>query len=348
MFVKDYIRYLLTNSWETDYIDAQGTLLFDMLKMGWSNKLCSLIGLPVYVLPPLCSPTDIVGYVTEQASKVTGLLNGTPVICGTSDSAIEAYGAGAIESGQCILKLASAGNVNVVSQTPKPSQQTLTYSHVIPGMWYSVAATNTAATSMRWFRDKFCGEELAKSKNLGINIYQLMEEEASKISIGSDGVFFHPYLMGERSPYWDSNLLASFTGISITHTKSHFIRAVMEGVAFSLKDCFRLIEILKLDVSEFILIGGGAKSELWSQIISDVFGKNVKKPSVTDASFGSALLAGVGVGFFKDLPDAVHRCVKIEKKYSPNPIYHKEYRRLFQYYREIHDNLKNIYYKINN
>ena len=347
MFVKDYIRYLLTGRWETDYIDAQGTLFFDMAKMAWSEELCGLIGLPLNTLPPICKPTDITGKITEEASKMTGLRTGTPVVCGTSDSAVEDYGAGAIKPGQCIIKLATAGNVNVMAAGSVPHPRTLTYSHVVPGMWYTVAATNTAAASMRWFRDTFCGEEIIRSRETGANVYQLIEEKAREIPAGSEGLFFHPYLLGERSPYWDSGLRASFTGASMSHDKGYFARAVMEGVAFSLKDCFRLIEETGLDVTEFILIGGGAKSETWARIICDVFGKRVSKPLVTDASFGSALLAGVGIGVFKNVIEAVQKCVKTEKEYIPDVINHQKYNELFRYYREIHDKLEDIYHNIN-
>jgi xylulokinase len=347
MFVKDYIRYLLTGSWETDYIDAQGTMFFDMAGLKWSSELCGLIDLPLKTLPPICNPTDITGQITEEAAKITGLKTGTPVVCGTSDSAVEAYGAGAIKPGQCILKLATAGNVNVMSANPVPHPRTLTYSHVVPGMWYSVAATNTAASSMRWFRDTFCGEERLQSRETGVNAYQLMEEQVREVPIGCEGLFFHPYLLGERSPYWDANLRASFTGVSMSHDKRHFIRAVMEGVAFSLKDCFRLMDEIGLDVSEFILIGGGAKSDTWSQIICDLFGKKVSKPLVTDASYGSALLAGVGVGVFADVNDAVRKCVKTGKVFSPDLFNHNKYNELFGYYRTIHDDLENIYRDIN-
>jgi xylulokinase len=343
MFVKDYIRHFLTGSWETDYIDAQGTLFFDMAKVEWSEELCRLIGLPLNTLPPICNPVDITGNVTEEASKITGLKAGIPVVCGTSDSAVEDYGAGAIKPGQCILKLATAGNVNVMADRAVPHPRTLTYSHVVPGMWYSVAATNAAAASMRWFRDTFCGEEIIRAGETGKNVYQLMEETMHDIPAGCEGLFFHPYLLGERSPYWDSNLRASFTGASMAHRKGHFTRAVMEGVAFSLKDCFRLIDETGLEVTEFILIGGGAKSEIWSGIICDVFGKKVSRPLVTDASFGSALLAGVGTGVFKDETDAVQKCVKTEKEFTPDLLNHQKYNELFMYYRAVHDKLADIY-----
>lgn len=347
MFVKDYVRYLLTGSWETDYIDAQGTLLYDVKKKQWSEELCHLIGLRIDVLPPIFSPTDIVGKISAKASKITGLLEGTPVICGTSDVTVEDYAAGAIKAGQCIIKLATAGNVNVMTIRPEPNINTITYSHVVPNLWYTAVATNTAAYAMRWFRDNFCFEETLKSKESGINVYQVMGELIKRIPVGSEGLIFHPYLLGERAPYWDSYLRASFIGASMSHTKGHFLKSLMEGVAFSLKDCFKLIEKMEIEVSEFIIIGGGSKSDEWSQIICDVFGKKVIRPSVVDASYGSALLAGVGIGVYSNVVDAVEQCLKIDKIFEPSASNHKKYNELFSIYLEIHDKLKNIYQEIN-
>jgi xylulokinase len=343
MFVKDYIRFLLTNTWQTDFIDAQGTLFFDVKNNKWSDELIQLIDLPKRVLPPICSPTDMVGNITETASQITGLPFGIPVICGTSDVTVEDYAAGAINPGQCIIKLATAGNVNVMTAKPNPNPLTITYSHVVPKLWYTASATNTAAYSMRWFRDTFCFEEIEQAKLSSKNVYQLMDELIQSIPVGSNGLIFHPYLLGERAPYWDANLRASFIGASMLHKKSHFIKAVMEGVAFSLKDCFGLIEKMNIDVSEFIIIGGGAKSDTWSQIICDVFGKKVTRPCVTDASYGSALLAGVGVGVFTDVKEAVLTCLQTDKVFMPNQSNHKKYQKLFKVYINIHDNLKNIY-----
>jgi xylulokinase len=347
MFVKDYVRFLLTGSWETDYIDAQGTMFFDFAERRWSEELCRLIDLPMEVLPPVRLPTDITGKITERASKLTGLTEGTPVICGTSDSCIEDYGSGAIRPGQCILKLATAGNVNIMTAQPNPTPRTLTYSHVVPGLWYTVSATNTAASAMRWFRDNFCSEEMEKSAQTGRNVYQIMEDLIKPVPPGSEGLIFHPYLLGERAPYWDPYLRASFIGASMAHKKGHFLRALMEGVAFSLKDCFRLIESMNLEVSEFIIIGGGAKSEIWSQIICDVFGKKVQKPLVTDASYGSALLAGVGAGVFSDVADAAQKCIRVDKTYQPEINNYKKYNEIFNLYLKVHNSLEDIYKDLN-
>lgn len=343
MFVKDFIRYHLTGSWETDYIDAQGTLLFDVGKRQWSEEICRLINLPAEVLPPICNPTDIVGKITKTASEITGLPEGIPVVCGTSDVTAEDYAAGAIYPGQCIIKLATAGNVNIMTSVPFPNHLTITYSHVVPDLWYTAAATNTAAYAMRWFRDNFCFEEIIKSEETGKNVFQIMEDLVSSVPVGSDGLIFHPYLMGERAPYWDSYLRSSFIGASMSHTKGHFIRALMEGVAFSLKDCFRLIENMKLKVTGFIIIGGGSRSDLWSQIICDVFGEKIVRPANVDASYGSALLAGVGIGVFSDLTDAVNRCVKTSNIFEPDEFNHQVYKKMFPLYLDIHDRLEGIY-----
>ena len=348
MFVKDYVRYLLTGSWETDFIDAQGTLFFDAANNQWSDKLCQLIGLPTEVLPSICIPTDIVGKITTQASQLTGLREGTPVICGTSDVTVEDYAAGAIRPGQCIIKLATAGNVNVMTARPIPNPFAITYSHVVPGLWYTAAATNTAAYAMRWFRDNFCSEEFRKSREIGENVFTLMGNLTQSIPTGSAGLIFHPYLLGERAPYWDSYLRASFVGASMSHTKGHFIKALMEGVAFSLRDCFGLIEKMNIEVTEFIIIGGGSKSDEWSQIVCDIFGKKLVRPSIVDASYGSALLAGVGIGIFSDVLEAVHQCVKVDKIFESNDLNHLKYIELFKLYQEIHDKLKDIYKDIYN
>jgi xylulokinase len=215
-----------------------------------------------------------------------------------------------------------------------PHPETLTYSHVVPGMWYTVTATNAAAVCQRWFRDNFCAGETN---------YKELNELAEQSPLGSNGVFFHPYLMGERSPYWDPYLRGSFTGISMASGKADFSRALLEGVAFSLRDCYRTIEKMGLKTHEFMLIGGGAKSQLWSRIICDVFNAPVKCPSICDASFGSALLAGVGTGVFPDEVSAVKKCLSFERVLEPDAENHQCYMKLFKTYRDIHDSLANIY-----
>ncbi|MDD4558882.1 MAG: xylulokinase [bacterium] len=343
MFAKDYLRYRLTGTWETDYIEAQGTLFYDMKAQAWSEELCGYAGISLEALPPLVKPTDIVGKVTEEASRITGLPTGVPVAAGCSDSAVEDYAAGAVKPGQCIIKLATAGNVNVMTDIPYPHQQTLTYSHVIPGLWYTVVATNTAASAKRWFRELFCAEEVEAARQQNKSPYEIMDARAAQVAAGSEGLFFHPYLLGERAPYWDPHLRASFTGASMLHDKGHFLRAILEGVAYSIRDCYGVLEDMKLPVNEIRLIGGGARSKLWCRIVSDILGREILVPAVGDASFGAALLAGVGVGVFRNEEEAIERCVKIADSFKPDHDAHEKYSKMFGTYRRICSSLMDIY-----
>ncbi len=343
LFVKDYVRFQVTGRALTDHIEAQGTLFYDMKRRCWSPELVRLAGITTELLPELCEPTDVAGEVTSTASAATGIPAGTPVICGSSDSAAEDYGAGAIEPGDAIVKLATAGNVNVMTADAHPHPQTLTYSHIVPGMWYTVSATNAAAVCQRWFRDQFCETEKAEGIRLGIRSFELMDKLAATSPVGANGVFFHPYLQGERCPYWDPQLRGSFTGLGMHSTRADFLRALLEGVAFSLRDCRRLIDELDLQMKRIFLIGGGARSVLWSEIVCDVMNVPVALPAPGDASFGAALLAGTGIGLFPDSRSAVRRCLRITRRIEPDPVRSARYDKLFQVYRNIHDALAPVY-----
>ena len=215
LFVKDYVRYLLTGEAATDYIEAQGTLMWAMsgesgvpgVSGAWDEELVALSGLRLSAMPRIISPTDIAGRVTREAAEFTGLPEGMPVVCGSSDSAVEDYGAGAVEPGDLIIKLATAGNVNSMTAAAHPHPKTLTYSHIVPGMWYSVSATNAAALCMRWLRDTFYAVGRGGGGQMDLkDVYAVIDGEAGASPVGANGVFFHPYLQGERCPYWGRGL----------------------------------------------------------------------------------------------------------------------------------------------
>jgi xylulokinase len=302
-----------------------------------------------------------------------------PVVCGTSDSAAEDYGAGAVEPGDLIIKLATAGNVNAMTAAPHPHPKTLTYAHVVPGMWYSVSATNAAALCQRWMRDTFYlpvrpedrtvkspaaqavsgpsalsgaspMSQLSRAAALSpggaltaAGVYAAMDAEAATSPVGAGGVMFHPYLQGERCPYWDANLRASFTGVSISSTRGDFCRALLEGVAFSLRDCFGTLEEMGLPAKRIFLIGGGARSRLWSEIVCNVFNRPVAIPEPADASFGAALIAGTGIGLFPDPKAAVNACLHIGRRLEPDTAQATAYDTLFARYKAIHDALAPVY-----
>lgn len=335
MFTKDYVRYYVTGDFATDHVDAQGSLLYDAREKQWSKELCDMIGLPLRVLPPIRGSKEIAGVVSEEIAQRTGLRAGTPVITGCSDTAAEDYGSGAVEEGQLLVKMATAGNVNMIFNDAHPHPKAYTYPYAVEGMWYFVTGTCASASSYRWLRDSLYGLEKRICEEEGKDVYLLMDDDAAQVPVGSRGLIFHPYILGERCPYYNPYARANFFGVSVVHDKRYFARAVLEGVAYSLYDCFQVVKEMEKPASEIRLIGGGAKSPLWCQIISDVFGLPVIRPQNDDSSFGDALLAGVGVGLFADEISAVKHCNRIKKTYQPNMENHAKYQQYFEIYQEV-------------
>ncbi|MDD4414229.1 MAG: FGGY family carbohydrate kinase [Oscillospiraceae bacterium] len=335
MFAKDYVRFMLTDVYCTDIIEAQGSMLFDYNTMNWSDRLCEISGFSVDNLPTLHKPTDIIGSVTKKASADTGLKVGTPVLCGTTDTVMEVFAAGAVAKGQMTVKLATAGRICVVTEKSYPHPHLINYSHVAEGLWYPGTATKSCAASYRWYRDTF-GES-----------YSELDKGAAKIPAGSDGLMFHPYLNGELTPYADPLLRGSFTGVRAGHTKAHFNRAVLEGVALSLLDCKEALEQIGVPhENTATIIGGGANSKLWRQIMADVLGMELRQNQNSDSSFGSAMLAGVAVGVFSGLQNALDSCNKASTVTKPNKENTDLYADIYKQYKKIHDALAPVYHEM--
>ena len=331
-FEKDYLRYQLTGVYCTDYIEAQGSMLFDNNTMAWDEELCRLAGISSSIMPPIVKPTDIIGNVTEEASRATGLTVGTPVICGTTDTVMEVFASGAVDKGQMTVKLATAGRICVITDKSVPHPYLINYAHIVDGLWYPGTATKAAASSYRWYRDTFGGD------------YKELDQGAAECDLGANGLLFHPYINGELTPYADPMLCGSFIGIRAEHTKAHFTRAVLEGVSLSLLDNMMALNELNVPHDNFAtLIGGGAKAKLWRQITADMLGITLKITESSDSSFGSAMLAGIAVGVFKDAKEAVKKCVKVMDTVIPNPENTAKYAEIFKIYKKVHDALAPIY-----
>ena len=330
-FSKDFVRGMFTGDFVTDYIEAQGSMIFDFDKRDWDSHLLSLVGLTRETMPKIVSPLDKVGEVCEAAAKDSGLKVGTAVICGASDTAMEVFAAGGIKKGEMTLKLATAGRLCVVSDNYFADKNVINYSHLKDGLYYPGSATKACASSLRWFRDTFGGD------------YLEFDRMAKDVSIGCDGLVFHPYLMGELTPYAEPSLRGSFIGISASHTKAHFARAVMEGVAMSLLDCKNYLTDKGVEIgSSAYIIGGGAKSDVWRQIVADTLGLTLLTTEHNDSSFGSAMCAGVGAGFFADLDEASAISHKITGKTEPIAENTEKYRDLFKKYKKISEFLLEI------
>jgi len=332
LFAKDYLRFRMTGSMETDTIDAAGSMFYDARRQQWSDELCAVGGIREEWLPRVCDPIDAVGIVTGDRAKEFGLADGTKVFCGTTDTVMEVFAAGNVEPGHATVKLATAGRICVVTDRPLDSKFIFNYRHVVPGLWYPGTATASCAASYRWYRDA-----------IGRNPFPELNEGAESVPPGSDGLVFHPYLNGELTPYNDPDLKGSYTGISSHHTTAHFTRATLEGVAMSLKDCLLVLQELGVEMKRIRIIGGGAKGALWRQIVADVLGLQLEKVKVDDSSFGTAMLAAVGVGWFDSFARAAEACVRIDSVSVPNPKNRKLYEDLFRKYKKIHDALASIY-----
>lgn len=338
---KDYIRFRLTGKLATDWMDAHGTLLFNVRKRKWSTTICEIARIPLNLLPPVFPPEQIAGPLSATAARELGLVEGTPVVMGTTDQAAEAFGAGAVRTGQGIIKLATAGNVAVVTDHPHPDPPRIyAYYHVLPEKWYTLAGTISCAVCYRWLRDALCISEMNSSRSPGVNAFKLMDRLAEEVPLGCEGLIFHPHLQGA---IWDPYLKADFIGISSRHRKAHFVRSVLEGVAFSLFDCVREIERQQIEINDFRIIGGGAASPLWRQIVCDVVGKPMIRPQIDDSSFGTALVGGLGVGLFSSIDQAVRACVHHTDPIRPNLENHEKYLRLFEVFKKTGDDLKDGY-----
>lgn len=331
-FEKDYIRYCLTGVYCTDYIEAQGSMLFDCNTNQWSNELLQLAGITAEMLPPIVKPTDVIGSVTKEAAIRTGLAEATPVICGTTDTVMEVFASGAVNPGDVTVKLATAGRICVITEKPYPNQHLVNYAHIADGLWYPGTATKAAASSYRWYRDTFGGD------------YPELNEGAMMVPVGSEGLRYHPYINGELTPYADPGLCGSFVGVRATHTKAHFTRSVLEGVSLSLLHSKKTLEELGIPLShKATIIGGGAKGELWRQITADCLGMELVKTVSSDSSLGSAMLAGVAMGVFDSPQDAVKACIKAESVTVPIAENTKKYEKIFEEYVAVHDALAPVY-----
>ena len=341
-FLKDYIRFRLTGDFVTDSIEAMGSMLVDSRVDSWSSYLCDICGLNKKVLPEIVKPEDMVGNISAKAAEETGLSTKTKVIVGSTDTVMEVFASGAIHSGDATIKLATAGRICIVTPKPIVSGLLVTYKHLIEGLWYPGTATKTCAASLRWFRDTF-------SSPLDNKAYEKIDSLASKTKPGSDNLFFHPYLQGEITPYQDSALRASFTGISSAHTYGHFCRSVLEGVGYSLMDCLASLESLGLKPTKTLrIIGGGSKSELWCKIISDMLNQPLEKVITDDSSIGSAMLAGISAGAFSDWNQAVEATTKIGRKILPKQENSGLYKTNFRTYKKIVNALQSIYQEMSN
>jgi len=343
---KDYICFKLTGEYVLDVALASSSGFADTRQRNYANELLEELGLSTAKLPKLVNPSDVVGEVGKEAAEATGLAKGTPVVAGSGDVITNAIGSGVIKVGQAYNKIATAADLAVCVDHPIFDRKFrfVSYIHALPERWILMGGSGEAIC-YRWFRDNFCQLETVVAKQLNKSPYGIMDEEAEKASLGSKNLIFLPYLVGVRSPIWDSKARAVFFGISLNHSKEHFIRSIMEGVAYSIRHRMDIIENeLRIPINEVRVVGGGARSAIWRRIMADVYGKQIILPKGEELEcLGATILAGLGIKLYKDANEACNKLIPIADQLQPKKENHKKYEKLFRIYVSLYEKLKDIF-----
>lgn len=343
LFPKDYVAFKLTGERATDYSMASRTMLFDIQKKKWSDEICDSLNIPVALLPPVLESSAVVGEVSSEGSAATGLQQGIPVVIGGGDRPVEAIGAGVAEPGHFNIGTGTATVITTPLAKPNVDMKggIDCCCHAVPNTWEYEVVISTTGASLRWFRDNFSYEEVQKSKKTGLDPYVYLGKLAGRVQPGSDGLFYYPYPMGATAPKFDAMARAVFYGLTLTHTRAHFVRSIFEGIAFQYEECLELIEELGLRVKEASIVGGEARSSLWNQIKADIISRPIRRPMIEDAAaLGSAILSSIGAGIYGTVGKAIKNMVRTERTYTPNARDSQTYSRYYNKYREIYRSIE--------
>jgi xylulokinase len=334
---KDYVRLRLTGEAAMDKADGSGTILFELSARTWSKRVLEALEIPAEWLPPTFEGPERTGAISAEAAAETGLKQGTPVMAGGGDQAAGAVGAGAVRPGVVSLTLGTSGVIFATTDSAlvEPEGRLHAFCHAVPGKWHFMGVTLSAAGSLQWYRDTLAAKES----------FAEIVAEAEKAPAGSDGLLFLPYLSGERTPYPDPLARGSFVGLTLRHGRAHMTRAVLEGVAFSMKDCFGLLQGAGLgSVREVRIAGGGAKGALWRKIVASALGLPMLTVNSTEgAAYGAALLGGTGAGAWPSVEAACDATIAVTGRDEPVAEWSKAYEALYPRYRELYKALKPTY-----
>jgi len=336
-----YVIFKLTEIAVVDHTNAVlFAPLFDFMGKTWSKEACNALGIDVDKLPKPVEPSAIVGEVTEQAAKETGLAAGTPIVAGSPDAMQSFLSVGAINPGDSVFMYGTTGCWGVITDKPFMDPRLVNSYYVVPGTYISVGGMIATGALVRWFRDQFGAVEKKVEELTGINAYKLLDKEAERISPGSDGLVVLPYFMGERTPIWDPNARGIIFGLTLFHTKAHIYRALLEASGYGLRHHMDIAASSGIKFTRLIAVNGGAKSRLWRQIITDI--TNMKQEYISrseGAPFGDAFLAGIAVKLFKDFKE-ITQLIKIDDITEPNSDNYKLYSKLYEVYLKLYDKTK--------
>jgi xylulokinase len=340
---KDYVRYRLTREFATEVSDASGTLLLDVKKRAWSKKLLSLLQIDEALLPHVFESPEITGILTGDAAALLGLPAGVPVVGGGGDQAAGAVGNGIVRRGVISATLGTSGVVFAHADTVQtdPEGRVHTFCHAVPGKWHVMGVVLAAGGSLQWFRNALCQDLVAAAKKKKVDPYELITADAAGVPAGSHGLYFLPYLTGERTPHADPYARAAWIGLSNMHTRAHMARAVMEGATYAMRDCLEIIQGMGVPVTDIRVSGGGARSAFWRQLQADVYRQAVCTVSSAEGpAYGVALLAGVGTGIWKSVPEACEATIETVSRTKADRKAVARYDALYPMYGKLYRDLK--------
>lgn len=340
---KDYVRLMLTGELATEVSDASGMQLLDVPNRNWSKTMLDALNISEDMLGKVYESPEVTGEITQKVADITGLKKGTIVVGGAGDNAAASVGTGVVEDGKAFTTIGTSGVVyaHTSKVTIDPKGRVHTFCCAVPNCWHVMGVTQGAGLSLKWFRDNFCTSEKETAKLMGVDEYYLMDKEAEKIPVGADRLLYLPYLMGERTPHLDPNARGMFFGLSAIHGKSHMLRAVLEGVAYSLRDCVEVFKEMNINVNDMMACGGGGTSPLWRQMLADLYACDVKTVASKEGpALGVGILALTGSGVYSSVQEACANIIKTDKVQAPINDNIPKYEKYYQLYREIYPAIK--------
>lgn len=343
---KDYVRLRITGEFATEVSDASGTLLLDVQNRKWSAPLLKKLDLDASILPKVFESEEVSGGLTAEAAKLTGLPVGTAVVGGGGDQAASAVGNGIVRKGVLSATMGTSGVVFAHSDEVQidPEGRVHTFCHAVRGKWHVMGCVLSAGGSLQWYRNQLGQSESAVAKSLGQDPYEVITAQAKQAPPGSEGLFFLPYLTGERTPHADPYARGAWIGLSLRHGRAHMARSVIEGATFAMRDCLEIIQEMKVPVKEVRLSGGGAKSAFWRQLQADIYGVKTATINASEGpAFGVALLAAVGTGTFKNVVEACDATIQVTDSWTPDAKIKKIYDAAYPLYAGLYRSLKGNY-----
>ena len=346
---KDDVRRRLTGELATDVSDASGMLLLDVAKRDWSDELLAKLDLSRDLLARCYESEEPTGKLTSEVARTLGLSTDCIVVGGAGDCAAGAVGNGIVSRGSLSTSIGTSGIMFVHSDEVQvdPLGRLHTFCHAVHGKWHMMGVSLSGGGCLQWFRNHLCQAEIEKAKRSKVDPYEILSAEAKKIPPGSEGLFFLPYLSGERTPHADPDARACFIGLTLAHTRGHMVRAIMEGVSYAMRDSLAIIQQMGVPVKQIRASGGGSRSPLWRQIQADVFGQKVSTINAEEGpAYGVALLAAVGAGAFKDVAEACTATIRVVKDTAPDRTAKKYYDAAFPEYQQLYKSLKDDFKRI--